>query len=109
MSIAVLDGRPLPEPAWLWGSRALSHQPVEFPTEALLADWPEALSFRAVSRPAGGRLARLLGWQETVMAITLDDDGHAIVIDGHFPWWPHWPLARRDCLTFGPPDRTQGG
>src|SRR5262245_24382561 len=104
MSIATLNDHPLQEPAWLSGSHALSHQQAQQPTEALLADWPEARSFRTVSRPAGGRLARLLGWQETIIAITLDDDGHAIVVDGHFPWWPYWPLARRDSLTFSPPD-----
>jgi hypothetical protein len=76
------------------------------PTDAMLARWPEARHYRALSRPAGGGLKRRLGWQETVTAIELEDDGHAVVVEGRFPWWPYWPLLRSDCLTLGalPPD-----
>ena len=89
----------LSEPVWISGCRALWGQPLQAPTEAMLERWPEAHHYRAVSRPAGGRLRRRLGWLETVTAIALEDDGHAVVVEGHFPWWPYWPLAHSDCLT----------
>src|SRR5215470_16778676 len=71
--------QPLSEPAWISGCRALWGQPLHAPTEAMLERWPEARHYRAVSRPAGGRLRRRLGWLETVTAIALEDDGHAVV------------------------------
>ena len=95
---APVDEPPLAEPWWLSDRRTLFDQPAQAPPEAILEKGPEALNYCAVSHPAGSRLARLLGWRETIIAMTMEDGARIVVVEGRFPWWPFWPLSKSDCL-----------